>query len=66
MAAGDSGSGSHLVAFGAKDANARSAANVDAAASNGTTVTVNNIGADRDEELDIAVEVVRELPVESL
>jgi carboxyl-terminal processing protease len=66
MASGDSGSGSHLVAFGAKDANARSAANVDAAASKGTTVTVNNIGAERDEVLDIAVGVVRELPVEAL
>lgn len=66
VAAGDSANGSHRVAFGTKDANARSAANVDAAASNGTMVTVNNIGADRDQELDIAVEVVRELPVAAL
>jgi C-terminal processing protease CtpA/Prc len=64
IAAGSSGP--HLVAFGAKDANARSAANIDTAASGGMTVTVNNIGAERDEVLDIAVGVVRELPVAAL
>ncbi len=66
MASGDQTSGPHLVAYGPKDANDRSATNIDAAANSGTTVTVNNIGADRDQVLEIAVEVVRELPVAAL
>lgn len=67
MVAGETTNGPHLVAFGPKDANARSASNIDAAANNGgTTVTVNNLGAERDEVLDIAVEVVRVQPVAAL
>jgi carboxyl-terminal processing protease len=66
MAAEDSANGSHLVAFGSKDVNARSAANIDAAENNGTTVTVSDIGAQRDEELDIAVDEVQKLPVPTL
>jgi carboxyl-terminal processing protease len=66
MAAGDSASGPQFRAFGAKDANARSAANIDATAGTGTTVTVNNIGAERDGVLDVAVGVVQTLPVEAL
>jgi carboxyl-terminal processing protease len=67
MVAGETANGPHLVAFGPKDANARSAANIDAAANDsGTTVTVNKLGADRDEVLDIAVEVVRVQPVAAL
>jgi carboxyl-terminal processing protease len=67
MVAGETANGPHVVGFGAKDANARSATNIDAAANNGgTTVTVNNIGAERDEVLDIAVEVVRVQPVAAL
>jgi carboxyl-terminal processing protease len=56
----------HLVGYGPKDPNERSATNVDAANNNGTTVTVNNIGAERDVVLDIAVEVVRQEPVAAL
>jgi carboxyl-terminal processing protease len=65
VAAGNQSVGPHLVGFGAKDPDARSATNVDAAAS-GTTVTVNNIGAERDVVLDIAVEVVQQEPVAAL
>jgi hypothetical protein len=67
MASGDTANGPHIVGFGAKDANARSATNIDAAAANsGNSVTVNHIGAERDEVLDIAVGVVQELPVAAL
>ena len=65
MAAGETTASPHVVAFGPKDANARSAANIDAA-NNGATVTVNNIGADRDDVLDIAVQEVQKLPVPTL
>jgi carboxyl-terminal processing protease len=58
--------GPHLVAFGAKDPNERTASNIDAANSNGTAVTVNNVGADRDVVLDIAVDEVQKLPVPTL
>ncbi len=58
--------GPHLVSFGSKDANERSATNIDAASNNGTAVTVNSIGDDRDEILDIAVEEVKKLPVVNL
>jgi C-terminal processing protease CtpA/Prc len=57
--------GPHLVAFGAKEEGQRTATNT-GAANTGTSVTVNNIGADRDEVLDIAVDVVRQLPVAAL
>ena len=66
MAAGDSTSGPQFRAFGAKDANARIAANNEAAAGSDTTVTVNNIGAERDGVLDIGVGVVQTLPVAAL
>jgi carboxyl-terminal processing protease len=66
--------GPHLVSFGPKDANDRSATNIDPAADHaadggarGMSVTVNNIGASsRDEVLDIAVEVARVQPVAAL
>jgi carboxyl-terminal processing protease len=67
MAAADQ-QGPHLVSFGPKDANERSATNIDPAAGDrGTTVTVNNIGAaSSDEVLDIAVREVQKLPVAAL
>jgi carboxyl-terminal processing protease len=66
MAAGEQ-NGQHLVAFGPKDGGERSATNIDTAAEpRGTSVTVNNIGASRDEVLDIAVEVARVQPVATL
>jgi carboxyl-terminal processing protease len=57
--------GPHLVAFGAKEEGQRTATNT-GAANTGTAVTVNSAGADRDEVLDIAVGVVRQLPVAAL
>jgi hypothetical protein len=67
MAAADQ-QGPHFVSFGSKDANDRSATNIDPAAEGrGTTVTVNNIGAaSSDEVLDIAVREVQKLPVAAL
>jgi carboxyl-terminal processing protease len=58
--------GPHLVNFGAKDPSARTASNIDAANSNGSAVTVNNIGAERDVVLDVAVDEVQKLPVPTL
>jgi carboxyl-terminal processing protease len=66
VAAVNNPAGPHLVAFGPKDANERSATNIDAAGNSGTTVTVNNVGPERDETLDIAVEEVKKLPVVNL
>jgi carboxyl-terminal processing protease len=68
MASAGEQTGPHVVAFGPKDANDRSATNIDPAAEGrGTAVTVNNIGAsERDEVLVIAVEVARVQPVAAL
>jgi carboxyl-terminal processing protease len=66
MADGDKAGGPHVTMFGPKDPGERTAANIDAAANNGTTVTVNHIGAERDDVLDIAVTEVQKLPVPAL